>query len=178
MMRRNSVAFTLALLALGLSVSGGDAFAPASGVPLRSPRASSVVSNNLVGQVVASKISPFTVSSSRQSPRFLSDNNQSDGPPYDPDAISGQRRGIPLGLLVLAVVIWSFSVPPEFRRAHFCYSDRCTANRSRCYDCVTLAEWTRDVQTYYQNGGGIQWDFSIDPESPFLLENMRKKTMK
>jgi hypothetical protein len=32
-----------------------------------------------------------------------------------------------------------------------------------------VEEWTTDIAEYYRNGGGIQWDFSIDPNT--LAEN-------
>jgi len=89
----------------------------------------------------------------------------------DYEDIGGTKRGVPLGVLVLLISIWGFSVPPEFRRAHFCFSDRCTQNRTAymCNDCVTFGEWTRKVADYYANGGGIQWDFSIDPDSKMRI---------
>jgi hypothetical protein len=65
--------------------------------------------------------------------------------------------------LVLLANVWVFSIPPEFRRAYICPNPSCEANRVACKNCVTLEEWTNGIQDYYRNGGGIQFDFSIDP---------------
>ena len=152
------------------------AFAPPPSTAIRASGATSFLPGDLLMRKPSSGRIP-NLSSTGSSQLFLAGNNgDQNKPSYDMNAdMGGQSRGVPLGLLVLAIVVWSFSIPPEFRRAHFCTSDRCVANRSRCYDCVTVGEWTQDVKDYYANGGGIQWDFSVDPESPFLLENMKKK---
>ena len=83
--------------------------------------------------------------------------------------MGGLKRGGPIGILVVLIVIWSFSIPPDFRRAHFCFSEQSVQTRARCYDCVTFGEWARDVKDYYANGGGVQWDFSVDPDSPMKI---------
>lgn len=44
----------------------------------------------------------------------------------------------------------------------------CLENRLACYDCVTFGEWTHGVQEYYQNGGGISFDFSVAQETKDL----------
>lgn len=80
----------------------------------------------------------------------------------------GLGRGEVILPFVLAICIWMFSIPPEFRRARICPTAVTSA------DCVTGAQWMEDVQNYYKNGGGIQWDFSIDPKT--LEEN--KQLMK
>ena len=78
----------------------------------------------------------------------------------------GVGRGIPILGLVLVIILWTFSIPPEFRRAYICV-DACNEYRDapQCNNCVTGEEWANGVKEYYQNGGGIQWDFSIDPNS-------------
>lgn len=83
----------------------------------------------------------------------------------------GSQRGIPLLLGSLMISVWFFSIPVEFRRAHWCFSERCEQNRSfaLCNDCVTFGEWKEGVLDYYRNGGGVQWDFSIDPNSKLKL---------
>ena len=72
------------------------------------------------------------------------------------------RGPIILGLTLL-VTIWIFTIPPEFRRAYICSTDSCVANRSACKDCQTIDELKEGIIAYYKNGGGIQFDFSIDP---------------
>lgn len=74
---------------------------------------------------------------------------------------SESRGNILLGF-ALAVCIWAFSIPPELRREHFCFTDKCVENRSYCYDCVTFGEWYGQVKEYYANGGGVHFDFSIE----------------
>jgi hypothetical protein len=81
--------------------------------------------------------------------------------------LDGTGRGSYLLALVLIFNIWSFSIPVEFRRAHWCFSETCEQNRSlpACHDCVTFREWKDDIMDYYRNGGGIQWDFSVGEET-------------
>ena len=79
--------------------------------------------------------------------------------------VDGTGRGLALFSLVFAVCVWSFSIPPEFRRAHFCMAEKCVQNRAMCYDCVTFDEWKDGVAQYYRNGGGIQFDFTVAEET-------------
>lgn len=74
----------------------------------------------------------------------------------------GFDRGQYILGLVFLLCVWTFSIPPEFRRAHICTSDLCVEHRKYCYDCVTAREWAADVADYYKNGGGIQFDFTVD----------------
>jgi hypothetical protein len=84
----------------------------------------------------------------------------------------GTERGSVLMAIVMAFCIWTFSIPPSFRRAHICYTPPCVEQRSACSDCVTGEEWISDVVDYYKGGGGIQWDFSIDPKT--IEQNKQK----
>jgi hypothetical protein len=72
-------------------------------------------------------------------------------------------RGPIIFSIVLLGTIWLFSIPPEFRRAHICTAERCIVNRAACSDCQTVEEIKDGIIQYYKNGGGIQFDFSIDP---------------
>lgn len=78
--------------------------------------------------------------------------------------LDGTTRGIPILIAALLVCIWSFSIPPEFRRAHICMTDQCVPieNRKYCHDCKTMKELKEGIQQYYANGGGVQFDFSIE----------------
>jgi hypothetical protein len=94
------------------------------------------------------------------------------------DAVTydGSGRGRYLFVLVLFICIWQFSIPPSFRRAKFC-PPPCVEERTLCRTpCVTFDEWTSDIVQYYKDGGGIQWDFSIDPntiaENEQFMENL------
>jgi hypothetical protein len=82
----------------------------------------------------------------------------------------GTGRGAYFLGIVLLACVWCFTVPPEFRRAYIC-ADKCVANREapQCNNCVTSEEWTNGIKEYYANGGGIQWDFSIDPNSKMKM---------
>ena len=80
-----------------------------------------------------------------------------------PNEIYGIERGYPILAFSILLSAWFFTIPPEFRRAHFCASDICV--QTRCNDCMSVTEWVTGIQDYYQNGGGIKWDFSIDPSS-------------
>ena len=83
----------------------------------------------------------------------------------NPDKIQGTDRGTPILIFVMAACIWIFSIPPEFRRAYICAGTPCLEQRSLCNDCVTVTEWKDGILDYYKNGGGVQFDFSIDPKS-------------
>jgi len=74
------------------------------------------------------------------------------------NSIIGIDRGVYLWAIVIAINIWFFSIPVEFRRTRFCneadsrdYPDR----------CMTSKQFTTGISEYYKNGGGIKFDFSI-----------------
>jgi hypothetical protein len=73
-----------------------------------------------------------------------------------------ERRGVFLLSFVLLLCAWSFSIPVELRRDHWCFTSQCASNRSACYDCITFEEWYGKVREYYSNGGGIHFDFSVE----------------
>lgn len=78
----------------------------------------------------------------------------------------GIGRGIYIQVVVFAICAWLFTIPPEFRRAYLCPADTfCQEPGSCTKECVTTKEWVDGVKEYYKNGGGIQWDFSIDPKT-------------
>lgn len=113
-----------------------------------------------LGQLVPSqsKETRFTSSIHRNKSTELYD-AKPDRPKFMDESES--RGNVLLGL-ALAVCIWAFSIPPELRREHFCFTDKCVENRSYCYDCVTFGEWYGQVKEYYANGGGVHFDFSIE----------------
>jgi hypothetical protein len=78
--------------------------------------------------------------------------------------VDGTGRGLVIQGIVLALCIWIFSIPPEFRRAHIC-PDSCLENREMCYDCVSAEEWRTGISEYYKNGGGIQFNFEVAQET-------------
>eukprot|EP00977_Amphora_coffeiformis_P014087 scaffold3849_cov179-Amphora_coffeaeformis.AAC.25 len=85
----------------------------------------------------------------------------------------GTGAGIYILALAVGISAWLFTIPPEFRRAYICPTeDYCLQDHSLCEDCTTWGEWFSGVADYYKEGGGIQWDFSIDPKT--LEENQRR----
>ena len=96
-----------------------------------------------------------------------------DKPSYD-----GKNRGYVLQTIVLSICVWFFSIPPEFRRTHFCPTSRCVENRSTCYDCVTFGEWKVRVADYYKGGGGVHFDFSIDPATKQFNKDLMDAVLK
>jgi hypothetical protein len=79
--------------------------------------------------------------------------------------MGGMDEGAVIFTVVFAVCVWIFSIPTEFRRARFCSEEQ-----SATYaQCKTVGQWTSGVADYYKNGGGVKFDFSIDPAT--LEEN-------
>lgn len=90
---------------------------------------------------------------------LYADNRGSETGETDP---TGLRRGAVLLPFTVLVAAWLFTIPVEFRRARFC-----TEEQVRLYPdskCVTPGNWVKGIQDYYQEGGGIEWDFTIDPD--------------
>lgn len=83
-----------------------------------------------------------------------------------PKDYSATGRGLPIFLASLLFCTWLFTIPPEIRRTHICVGP-CIENRDIwfCSECKTIGELKEEVSEYYRNGGGIEWDFSIDPNS-------------
>mmetsp|Transcript_5112 Transcript_5112/g.6939 ORF Transcript_5112/g.6939 Transcript_5112/m.6939 type:complete len:164 (-) Transcript_5112:141-632(-) len=101
-----------------------------------------------------------TPESSRSTRMHLS---KEDRPGSPSDVLKeSEDRGNVIFALTFAACIWIFSIPPDLRRSHFCTTEQCTNNRSKCYDCVTFSEWGNEVVSYYRKGGGINFDFSVD----------------
>jgi hypothetical protein len=90
----------------------------------------------------------------------------------------GSGRGKIIQVIVLAVCVWSFSIPPEFRRARFCTTSACVESRASCNDCVTFSEWKIKVVEYYKGGGGVNFDFSIDPATKEANKEMMDTVLK
>lgn len=83
-------------------------------------------------------------------------------PGYDGDP-TGLKRGAILLPIVLLVNVWMFSIPVEFRRARICSEQQVRENPSS--KCMTTETWRQGVADYYANGGGIKFDFSVDPDA-------------
>lgn len=126
---------------------------------------------------------PFLLENGQFSP--TSTQLQENKKDYDPSGYKSRNiddgigRGIYLQLVVFGLCAWLFTIPPEFRRAYFCAEGQDSATS----ECVTTDEWFQGISDYYKNGGGIQWDFSIDPRTKAanqqkldeFLNNMKKE---
>mmetsp|Transcript_52350 Transcript_52350/g.126623 ORF Transcript_52350/g.126623 Transcript_52350/m.126623 type:complete len:200 (-) Transcript_52350:79-678(-) len=86
----------------------------------------------------------------------------------DPDKVwktLGLDRAAIIMPIVLLINIWFFTIPPEFRRARMC-SEMDTAAYPE--QCMTPKMFASGIVDYYKGGGGIQWDFSIAEDNPFV----------
>jgi hypothetical protein len=117
---------------------------------------------------------PHLLPSSRQQQQVARTVQQMvDKPSYD-----GKNRGKVIQVIVLSICVWFFSIPPEFRRTHFCPTSRCVENRATCYECTTFGEWKVRVADYYKGGGGVHFDFSIDPATKQFNKDLMDAVMK
>jgi hypothetical protein len=65
------------------------------------------------------------------------------------DAALGLGRGVVLLAVVMAVNVWFFSIPPEFRRTRLCSDMDTVAHPERC---MTTTQFTQGIADYYSNG--------------------------
>ena len=63
--------------------------------------------------------------------------------------IQGITAGLYLGAIVLALNVWIFSIPVEFRRTRICNE---ADTRDYPTRCMTREMWTTGIQEYYANG--------------------------
>ena len=82
---------------------------------------------------------------------------------------NSRRGAIALGLVV-AIVIWGFSVPPDIRRSVIC-------ELTPVNGCVEAsAVWKRVVEHYQTCGESgtpcIAWDFSVDPGKRAVVDQL------
>lgn len=68
--------------------------------------------------------------------------------------------------LVLLVNVWAFSIPVEFRRARFCTEEQVRLNTDS--HCITFDNWKSGIIDYYANGGGAQFDFSVEEGNKWI----------
>ena len=85
-------------------------------------------------------------------------------PPGDNDP-TGLKEGFILLAVAIVASVWIFSIPPEFRRARFCTDEDVLLYPDK--KCTTFQSWAKGISEYYAGGGGVDFDFSIDPDSPF-----------
>jgi hypothetical protein len=72
----------------------------------------------------------------------------------------GIQRGLYIIGVVMFVNVWIFSIPPEFRRAKICTEEQVIAFPNS--GCMTSQTWASGIKECYANGGGVNFDFTID----------------
>ena len=85
--------------------------------------------------------------------------NMNFSPPGDNDP-TGLKEGKYLLILVMLINIWAFSIPPEFRRAQFCSEEQVRDNPES--KCITFGAWKDGIAEYYNNGGGVDFNFEVE----------------
>lgn len=116
---------------------------PTNGLPLSSPSLSGFVESRPSTELQVKK---NDISSEERG----SDNVNS---------LIGLDRGVYLQAIAVAICIWFFTIPVEFRRTKFCSEEQTRANPEVC---MTAKQFSSGIADYYKNGGGIKFDFSIE----------------
>lgn len=94
------------------------------------------------------------------------------------EAVLGEseRRGNILFAASLILVLWSFSLPLDLRRTHWCFIDSCVQDRASCYNCLAFEEWCQKVLDFYQTtpaSGWVSFDFTtVDPNFVWSVERL------
>lgn len=78
----------------------------------------------------------------------------------------GTDAGKYLLFAVLLVNVWAFSIPVEFRRARFCTEEQVRLNSDS--HCITFDNWKSGIIDYYANGGGVDFDFSVEEGNKWI----------
>jgi hypothetical protein len=72
-----------------------------------------------------------------------------------------------------AIAVWLFTIPVEFRRTKLCSEEETVQYPTLC---TTPAKWSRGIQDYYANGGGVKFDFSVAKEgNPWVGGTFREE---
>lgn len=151
-------ALTLAILCLSTGLT--SAFAPVS----TASRTSLLNKMMMIQPPTTSGIGPTRTRTTRATK--ASTTTQLQERKYKGQVDDGIGRGIYIQLVVFGLCAWLFTIPPEFRRAYLCPADTfCQEEGSCTRECVTPDEWVSGIKDYYKSGGGIKWDFSIDPKT-------------
>lgn len=121
-----------------------------------------VVSNQQPWKFISSKTTQQTFVPSDKTTTAL---QMSGGTNPDVDT-DGTDAGKYLLGLVLLVNVWAFSIPVEFRRARFCTEEQVRLNTDS--HCITFDNWKSGIIDYYANGGGAQFDFSVEEGNKWI----------
>ena len=90
---------------------------------------------------------------------FSQNNENNNGNEVDDDTL-GTSRGIILLGIVFLINVWLFSIPTELRRNKFCSEEQVMLYPES--KCITFDTWVNEITSYHSNGGGIQFDFTIE----------------
>mmetsp|Transcript_15898 Transcript_15898/g.43984 ORF Transcript_15898/g.43984 Transcript_15898/m.43984 type:complete len:156 (+) Transcript_15898:32-499(+) len=101
----------------------------------------------------------FGVDSSTQLQERRKELSNADRGSENVNNLMGLGRGKYLWAIAIAINIWFFSVPVEFRRTRICNEADSAAYPEKC---MTGKQFREGIQSYYANGGGIKFDFSIE----------------
>ena len=75
------------------------------------------------------------------------------------NSIIGIDRGWYILSLAVAVSVWFFTIPVEFRRTKICTEIQTQENPDKC---MTSKQFTSGIADYYSNGKGQRWDGADD----------------
>eukprot|EP00585_Thalassiosira_rotula_P002516 CAMPEP_0196134700 /NCGR_PEP_ID=MMETSP0910-20130528/3538_1 /TAXON_ID=49265 /ORGANISM="Thalassiosira rotula, Strain GSO102" /LENGTH=115 /DNA_ID=CAMNT_0041394687 /DNA_START=247 /DNA_END=594 /DNA_ORIENTATION=- len=95
--------------------------------------------------------------------KSLSDENYSTSAPETAKRNAetyGMANGQVILLIAMIFNVWIFSIPVEFRRAKFCTEEDVRLNPDS--HCTTFGMWREGIADYYANGGGVNFDFSVE----------------
>jgi len=142
---KQSLSIYIARLALVLALLGFGNFSEAF---MATSRGSKMP---IIDQALSSLKSPpvpseFRVSTDLHAKREITNDEREEG---QVNSIIGIDRGVYLLALVLAINVWLFSIPPEFRRTRFCNEADSQAYPDRC---MTAKQWRNGIADYYKNG--------------------------
>mmetsp|Transcript_20847 Transcript_20847/g.31335 ORF Transcript_20847/g.31335 Transcript_20847/m.31335 type:complete len:185 (-) Transcript_20847:188-742(-) len=84
-------------------------------------------------------------------------------PDVDTDGIGAGKY---LLFLVMLVNVWAFSIPVEFRRAQFCTEEQVRLNPDS--HCITFENWKSGIIDHYANGGGVDFDFTVEEGNKWI----------
>ena len=178
-MRRTSFLLVVSCLCEQSSVANAFLVGPAAKSPL-SPYKRRIVNNSntlpmsysvSAALTAAAELPKLTASrtSSATATVLHAKNDGSEDTDNEPKGYTketGLVEGYYLFGLAMLVSIWMFSVPVEYRRAQLCSEQEVIDNPTS--NCMTMDTWTSGIADYYRNGGGVKFDFSVDPNSKFV----------
>lgn len=106
----------------------------------------------LVGSSLPSSCASGSIESRPLSSKLMARNDDISSEERGSDNVNniiGLDRGLYLLAIVLAINVWFFSVPVEFRRTRICNEADSAAYPDRC---MTSKQFTTGIKEYYANG--------------------------